>query len=132
MSKNNFLLISILTIPILVSGCSRPVKFQNEILPILQDSCVSCHSTEGEGIKDAGLDLTNYESLMAGTNFGPIVSPGSAISSTLYLVIAHKVDSKIQMPPHHHDKFPMGEGEPLTLAQIELIESWIDEGALNN
>jgi len=116
----------------LVSGCSRSVSFENVVLPILQESCVRCHSDEGEGVQEAGLVLKDYDSVMKGTKYGPVVVPGNAISSTLYLVISHKVDTKIQMPPHHDDKYPKGEGKPLTAKQIEVFKTWIDQGATNS
>ena len=132
MSKNQLLWISFIMIAGILSGCSRSVSFQDSVLPILQESCVQCHNTGGEGIKMTGLVLKDYDGVMKGTKLGPVVVPGSAESSTLYLVISHKVDSKIQMPPHHSDKYPTGEGKPLTPEQIQIFEEWINEGAQNN
>lgn len=131
MFKANLSIISIVTILVFMVGCSRQVSFINEVSPIFKESCVSCHDS-GEGAKNSGLVLTTYESLMEGTKFGPVVIPESAISSTLYLVISHKVDSKIQMPPHHKDKYAMGEGAALSKDDIEIIKIWIDQGAKNN
>jgi uncharacterized protein YceK len=121
-----------LTITVFVSGCSKSESFQSAVLPILQGSCVICHEGAGEGVKVAGLVLNSYDNVMKGTKHGPIVTPGSAVGSTLYLVIAHKVSTKIQMPPHHHEKYPIGEGEPLTDKQIEIFKNWIDQGAKDN
>ena len=133
MFKINLSIISIATILVLVVGCSgsRQVSFKSEVQPIFKASCISCHDS-GEGSQNSGLVLNSYESLMKGTKLGPVVEPESAISSTLYLVISHKVDSKIQMPPHHHDKYAIGEGEPLSEEQIETIKIWLDQGAKNN
>jgi hypothetical protein len=119
-------------ITVFMSGCSQPESFQNAVLPILQESCVVCHSDKGEGLQKSGLILNSYDSVMKGTKYGQVVVPGSAVSSTLYLVIDHNVDPKIQMPPHHNDKYPTGEGDPLTPKQIEIIKNWIDQGAKNN
>ncbi|ABV35250.1 conserved hypothetical protein [Shewanella sediminis HAW-EB3] len=124
--------VSALILPVLLTGCERAVSFDSQVMPILQASCVSCHSGSGEGTQQTELKLTNYAQLMQGTRLGAVVVPGSAASSTLYLVIDHKVDTKIQMPPHHDDKYPQGQGEPLSSDQITTIKQWIDEGAKNN
>ncbi|KIO35874.1 c-type cytochrome domain-containing protein [Shewanella sp. cp20] len=113
-------------------GCERPVSFSSQVQPILNASCISCHAGAGEGMAKTHLALDSYEGVMRGTQLGPVVVPGSAASSTLYLAIDHKVDSKIQMPPHHSDKFAQGEGKPLSSEQIATIKRWIDEGAKQN
>lgn len=125
-------IVSALILPVLLTGCERAVSFESQVMPILQASCVSCHSASGEGAQQTELKLTNYAQVMLGTRLGAVVVPGSAASSTLYLVIDHKVDTKIQMPPHHDDKYPQGQGKPLNSDQITTIKQWIDEGAKNN
>jgi hypothetical protein len=122
----------IMTIPFFSASCSLPVSFNKDIQPILVANCVECHDGKGEGSTASGFSVQNYDSVMKGTKFGPVVVPGSSASSTLYLVVAHKVDEKIQMPPHHNVSFAEGRSEPLTARQIEYIEKWIDEGAKNN
>jgi hypothetical protein len=69
---------------------------------------------------------------MRGTKFGAVVVPGSSESSNLYLVVAHKTDSEIHMPPHADDALAEGRGVSLTGEQIETIKRWIDQGARNN
>ena len=69
---------------------------------------------------------------MKGTKYGAVITPGSSESSSLYRMIAHKVDPKIQMPPHHNESIAKGREDALTARQIELIQKWIDEGAKNN
>ena len=76
--------------------------------------------------------MVDYDSIMKGTKFGPVVVPKSGISSTLYLVIANKTSPEIQMPPHHENSLAEGRGTPLTGDQIEVIGKWIDQGALIN
>ncbi|QSX37960.1 c-type cytochrome domain-containing protein [Shewanella sedimentimangrovi] len=131
MLSNKVSLMLLLGAGVVLSGCSRQVSYQEEVLPILRTSCFSCH-VAGEGAQNAGLILNSYSSMMAGTKMGPVVVPGSAASSTLYLVISHNVDPKIQMPPHHDDKMAQGQGEPLSMEQIDTIKLWIDQGAKNN
>lgn len=69
---------------------------------------------------------------MKGINFGTVVVPESRMSSNLYLVIAHKTDPAIHMPPHHEKALAEGRGTSLTEVQIETIGAWIDQGAKEN
>jgi hypothetical protein len=69
---------------------------------------------------------------MKGTNFGPVIVAGNSLSSALYLVIAHKTDPQIHMPPHHKDAWAKGRGAPLSEDQVKTIQTWIDQGAMDN
>ena len=122
----------IAALPLFVASCEKPVSFKKDIKPILNASCLECHDGKGEGSTASGFSVQSYESLMQGTKYGPVVVPGSAVGSTLYRVVAHKVDPKIQMPPQHTESLAQGRGESLNDVQIKNIESWIDQGAKNN
>jgi hypothetical protein len=113
-------------------GCSKPVSFNKDIKPILVANCLSCHDGSGEGSATSEFSVQTYDSVMKGTKYGPVINPGSSVSSTLYRMVAHKVDPKIQMPPHHDEALAKGREDALTPRQIELIEKWIDQGAKDN
>ena len=113
-------------------GCERDVSFTGDVQPILLASCVECHDKSAEGYAASGFSLEDYDSVMKGTNFGAVVVPNSSMSSTLYLVIAHKTDPAIHMPPHHEDALAEGRGPALTAEQIDTIGTWVDQGAKNN
>jgi len=100
-----------------------PVSFATQVKPVLDQNCVECHRAAGQGYGKSGLRLDSYESLMAGTKFGPVIKPGSAISSSLYLLVAGKADPSIRMP---HNR------APLPSENVEIIKNWIDQGAKNN
>lgn len=118
---------------LVLAGCGkREISFANDVMPILKANCVDCHDGKGEGVSKSGLDLKDYEHLMQGTKFGPVVVPGDSISSTLYLVVSHRVDPRIQMPPHHDEALPQGRRPALKTEQIVTIRDWIDQGAVNN
>ncbi len=125
-------MIIIAVILIFSVSCSKPVSFNRDINPILVANCLGCHDGSGEGSATSGFSVKTYNSVMKGTKYGPVVVPGSSISSTLYLMVAHKVDPKIQMPPHHDEALAKGREDELTPRQIEIIEKWIDQGAKNN
>lgn len=67
--------------------------------------------------------METYEEFMKGTRAGPVVEPGYGQSSTLAILIEHKVDPSVNMP---HGKHPISDED------IETIKLWIDQGALNN
>ena len=91
------------------------VSYANDVRPILESRCGKCHM--GDFVSE-GLDMNTYESLMAGSQNGPVIVPGEASDS---LLIQKLVEGK--MPKR---------GPKLTPDQIQLISSWIDAGAPNN
>lgn len=117
---------------LIIVGCEKPVSYKRDIRPILVTNCLQCHDGKGEGSIASGFSVVTYESLMQGTKFGPIIVPGSAVSSTFYRIVTDQVDPQIQMPPQHKVSVADGRGEPLHEVQIRNIELWIDQGARNN
>ncbi len=116
---------ALLSIGIALAGCTsnREVSFQSDIQPILKSHCVECHSKGGIGFKKSGFRADSYRHVMQGTKYGPVIVPGSSTSSTLYRLIAGKTDPSIRMPYHR---------DPLPEETVELIATWIDQGAKNN
>lgn len=97
------------------------VSYQNDVLPILQASCIGCHggtNEEGEVVVELGYNMTTYEGLMAGSDYGPVIEPGDPDGSLFLEMIVNG-----DMPE---------EGDPLAPEQIETIRTWIAEGAQNN
>ena len=121
-----------LAIAVFSAGCSQDVSYKNDVDPILQANCLSCHDGQGEGIEASGFSVKSYDDLMKGTRSGQVVVPGDSLSSTLYRLIDHQADPKIQMPPHHDQAVASGKMSSLSGAQINTIKAWIDQGAKNN
>ncbi len=121
-----------------LAACERPaspsgtISFAADAKPIFDAHCVTCHSVAAEGTAASGVNLSDYAGVMTGTRHGPIVVAGSKESSALYLVVAHKTDPEIHMPPHHRDSPAEGRGLALREADIKTIGAWIDQGALDN
>lgn len=91
------------------------VSFANDVMPIFAGSCNDCHG--GKQTK-AGLDVTAYDSLMAGSFDGVVIVAGNSAESLLVQMV-----TKGKMPKR---------GPKLTAGQIQIISDWIDAGALNN
>ena len=123
--------LSIATVAI-ASGCSKEISYSKDVKPIINTSCLECHDGKGEGSEESGLILNTYDDLMRGTKFGQVVVPGDSESSTLFRLIAHKADPKIHMPPHTKDTLASKIKTSLTEKQIDIIKTWIDQGAKNN
>lgn len=132
MASKTLLPLGVVMVCAALSGCERQVSFSADVKPILDNYCISCHSGSGEGEAASGFAVDDYDSVMQGTKFGQVVVPGSAMSSSLYLVVTEKVDPKIHMPPHHDQSLAEGRGFALSRTNIETISTWIDQGAKNN
>jgi hypothetical protein len=116
---------TILVSTLMTIACSGEHKpgYTADVRPILDKHCAECHMPDMEGAKKSGFQIDSYASLMKGTKLGPVIVPGSAESSTLYILVAGKADPKINMP---HGK------ESLSAKEIDTIRLWIDQGAMDN
>lgn len=88
------------------------VNFEKQIWPILNDRCVECH---GPKKRKGRLRLDKKEFAME-----HVIVPGNIDESELVTRIKLPLDDDDVMPP---------EGEPLTKQQIELLTTWVSEGA---
>jgi hypothetical protein len=97
------------------AGDSAEVSFANDVLPILESRCLTCHG--GDRI-EGELVVSSYADLMAGGKDGAVVIPGDAAGSMLYDLAASG-----KMPKR---------GAKLTPVQLAVIEAWINAGAPDN
>ena len=117
----------------LLYGCGQgAVSYADDVKPIFDRYCVSCHAGTGEGADVSEYLMTSYDEVMKGTKYGQVVVAGSRMSSSLYLVVAGKTAPEIRMPPHNDESFAEGRGVMLSADAIETIGLWIDQGAKNN
>ena len=94
---------------LLSNGECTNISYTATIQPIFNTNCTGCHGGYG------GLTLTSYNELMG----NDVVDPGDGAASKLIQKL--KGTSGTQMPQNQ---------DPLDEATINLIETWIDEGAL--
>ena len=92
------------------------IHYLDDIQSIFTDNCISC--LEGSHVASE-LDLRTYTSLMAGSKNGAVIVESNHSNSLLWQKVSSSV-STVKMPPSGN----------LTAAQIALISTWIDEGAL--
>ena len=99
------------------------IDFNREIKPILSNACYRCHgpdSAERKGGTD-GVRFDTAEGLFADQGGHAAVVPGQPEASELLKRVTSSDPDQI-MPPKGH-------GKPLTPREIELLTTWIREGA---
>ena len=98
------------------------VSFKKEIMPVLIKKCIGCHNTEDEG--PSGLYLDDYKELMKGdSKHGPVITSGKGEESILVMKLKGTAKFGKQMP---RGKIPLDN------ETVEMISTWIDQGAKNN
>jgi hypothetical protein len=109
-----------------LAGCERnaAVSYSRDVVPILDKYCKSCHVPGQPGFVVSGFELTSYESLMKGTQFGPVVLPGDPLTSVLVMLIEGRVNPALKMP---HGDAPAPSPE-----EVQTIRRWVEQGAKNN
>ena len=107
-------------LPYSTSGNALFEQSPSDIFPkvhkVFETRCQSCHNN---ALKMSGFSLESAEGLRQGGSHGPAVVPGNIQLSRLYRRIA-----RLEKP-----YMPM-EGEPLPDAEVALIKSWIEQGAI--
>ena len=94
---------------------SSCVHYSTEIQPIFDANCTPCHITSTRN----NLSLSNYANIMSGdSENGPVIDAGDHANSLLWQYV-----NSGTMPPGNSN---------LTQSQIDLIATWIDEGALED
>jgi WD40 repeat protein len=96
-----------------------PVNFADHVAPILKRHCSECH---GESRKKSGLDLSNYDAALKGSNGGKVVMAGRPTRSRLLELITSEEDAS---------RMPLGR-DPVPPAEIAIIKTWIAEGLREN
>ena len=105
------------------SAAGVTVSFKEDVLPIFQVHCVSCHTPGREGTTTSGLDLTSWQGIMKGTKYGAMVIPGNADYSNLMWLLDWRASPQLRMP-HGKQQLPAGERD--------TIRNWIRQGAKDN
>ena len=101
----------------------RDVSYADEVAPILETHCIRCHVPGQPGAEATGLLLDSHVGLMEGAHSGPVIKPGNARTSSLYILISASDNLTVNMP-HGTD--------PLDAEEIETIRVWIENGAVDN
>ncbi|MES2470445.1 MAG: ankyrin repeat domain-containing protein [Verrucomicrobiota bacterium] len=100
-----------------------PVEFARDIQPLIERSCVDCHS--GEKPK-GGFAMSDRASLLKGGKRGePVVVPGKPDAGQLLHLVQDQVED-LEMPPvAKRGKYPA-----ISKDEAERVRAWIEQGAV--
>ena len=106
-------------VPSLGSSSKRNVDFANDVQPVLEAHCYSCHGPER---RESNYRLDVKASAFAGGDFGdPPIVPGHSQQSPLIAYVRGD-DEEFVMPPEEG-------GKRLSPQQVKTLCQWIDQGA---
>ncbi len=96
-----------------VSSAEDSVDFAKQIAPLFQQHCINCHSP---GIEKGDVSLATIEDLTQ----NEFIVAGDPDASSLMQLISSEGGARPEMPK---------EQEPLTNEQVQLVRTWISQGA---
>ncbi|MFM7843634.1 MAG: PSD1 and planctomycete cytochrome C domain-containing protein [Planctomycetota bacterium] len=102
------------------SHAAGPVEFNRDIRALLSDRCFACHGPD-KNTREANLRLDTEEGLFRQGDSGKNIVPGKPADS----VLVHRItstDPAEKMPPPDS-------GKELSAAEVQLIKTWIEQGA---
>lgn len=95
-------------------AATGPVRFAEDVKPILQARCVQCH---GHGKAKGGFSIETRESVLKGGRSGPALTSGNSAESYLIELVSGLNPEEV-MPT---------KGTKLTAQQVGLLRAWIDQ-----
>lgn len=113
-----FPLFALMLLPAVVCADAKNPTYDDDVLPILKQHCVSCH---GNDKQKSGLNVATLAAIKQGGAGGDVLKAGAPDKSRLYTLTAHTEEPK--MPPS---------GTKIPDAQIATMKLWIDQGAREN
>ena len=110
------------------------VSFSSDVLPIFRASCAvsGCHTGSASGASGLSLDdgvahanIVNQQNVFQS---GTLIAPENPDTSYLFLKLQERNPPDVD---YFGGRMPRGRS-PLTDAEMTLIRTWIEEGALDN
>ena len=96
------------------------VRFNRDIRPILSENCFACHGPDRPARK-ADLRLDTKDGLFAKAKHAVAVVPGDVSKSELIARVTNADPDEVMPPPKT--------GKKLTPHQVELLRTWVQQGA---
>jgi formylglycine-generating enzyme required for sulfatase activity len=103
--------------PVFLYGAEK-VDFVKQVKPLLEGACTHCH---GEKEDKGDFRMHTLEDLKKGNENGPGLVPGDLKKSAIYTTLLLDAEDDMVMPPKKEGL--------LEKSQIEVIKSWIEQGA---
>ena len=111
----------------------RTISYSQEVQPIYDAHCTSCHSAGGFSSVFSGLSFD----LTAGNSHGDTVNQPSSRRADLLLVKPGDAANSLMFLKVSSDAPPVGETMPIVGARLSseelaILRDWIDQGAADN
>tara|TARA_B000000475_G_scaffold225487_1_gene189543 strand:+ start:78 stop:3143 length:3066 start_codon:yes stop_codon:yes gene_type:complete len=103
------------------SAFSADLDFSRDVLPILSDNCFHCHGPDAKKARKGDLRLDDEDDVKRDRDGYRVLDSANPAKSELLARIT-SFDANEQMPPPEV-------GRPLTVAQIETLKKWVNQGA---
>ena len=101
-----------------VAFSADKVDFVKQVKPLLEGACTHCHGAK----EDKGdFRMHTLEDMKKGNENGPGLTPGDPSKSAIYTTLLLDIEDDMVMPPKKETK--------LEKSQIEVIKTWIEQGA---
>ena len=103
-----------------VEASATELDYYRDVYPFLASNCVPCHNKK---TTKSGLNLESVENARKGGESGAGLVPGRGGESPVFQWAAHQGES--EMPPKNNKSGAVA----LTSVELELLKTWIDQGA---
>lgn len=100
----------------------KGLAYEKDIKPIIEKSCVKCHS--GEKPKSKYRIDTLANAIKGGESGEAAIIPGNSAKSPMVHNVSDLIEDMEMPPTDKRDKYPA-----LTKDQIGILRAWIDQGA---
>ena len=107
-------------LPVALQERAEPVRFAEEIAPVLAANCTACHNQK---IREGGLALDSLKALLTGGDSGSGVIAGQPDESPIFLRASHRQEDFMPPPDNAVGARALGP------EQLGLLQLWIAQGA---
>ena len=97
----------------------RPVDFEKDVYPILENNCLACHNA---GIAESKLSVETAESIRKGGKRGPGVVPKNLAASVLFQLASHRSAGHAAAAQYRRC-------QSASPQELGVLKQWILEGA---
>jgi WD40 repeat protein len=109
----------VFVVPGALPAAEQPPSFSKDIRPFFIRYCSECHNSKK---MKAGLELETFESLMEGSDSGPVLVAGKPDKSKIVRLVEHK----------DHPFMPPKESRQPKADEVKLLRAWVAAGAKND
>ncbi len=98
------------------------VSFSNDVFPIIKKRCLPCHASDSENPSEYYME--SLQDILKGGKHGKPIVPKNGAGSLIV--------QKLKPAPQFGEQMPLMTKKKLTDEEIDLFQSWIDQGAKKN